>query len=203
MKKGITAVLVVLLATTAMAQKNKKVMLEQIAKLQAHLYQVKQGYNIAKKGLNTVTKWTKGEFDLHKVYLNSLKTVNPNVKDAQKIDACRDLYKEIVNGFTGVLDQSQSSGMFVPQEIQYFRSVYDNLIKNCIETMDNLKMVTSDGQVEMTDDQRMKRIDEYYAQMQENYVFAVAFCTDMQALENARRKHKQEAEQLRVLFGLD
>ena len=203
MKKGIMAVMLALLATTAIAQKNKKVMLEQIAKLQAHLYQVKQGYNIAKKGINTITKWTNGEFDLHKLHFNSLKTVNPNVKDSQKIDACRDLYKEIVNGFTGVLNEAQSSGMFVAQEIQYFRSVYDNLIKNCIETMDNLKMVTSDGQVEMTDDQRMKRINECYEQMQENYAFAVAICTDMQALEHARRKHKQEAEQLRILFGLD
>lgn len=203
MKKGIMAAAVVLLATTAMGQKNQKVMLEQIVKLQAHLYQVKQGYNIAKKGLNTVTKWTNGEFDLHKVYFKSLKTVNPNVGGSQKIDACRDLYKEIVNGFTGVINQAQSSGMFVPQEIQYFRGVYDNLIKNCIETMDNLKMVTSDGQVEMSDDQRMKRINACYEQMQENYAFAVAFCTDMQALEHARRKHKQEAEQLRILFGLD
>lgn len=195
--------MVVCITSSAMGQKNQKVMLEQIAKLQTQIANVKRGYDIAKKGLNTITKWTKGEFDLHKVYFKSLNNVNPNIKNTEKISACRDLYKEIVNGFTDVINDAQSSGLFVPQEIQYFREVYENLIKNCIETMDNLKAVTSDGQLEMTDDQRLKRIDEYYAQMQENYAFAVAFCTDIQALGHARIKYKEEVQQLRILFGLD
>src|SRR5690606_30664963 len=123
-----------------------------------------------------------GEFNLHKDHFNSLKTVNPNIKNMDKVGAARDLYKEIVNGCTEALNQAQSSGMFVPQEIQYFRGVYDKLIKDCLETLDNLKLITTDGKVEMTDDQRMARINKCHERMQENYAFAVAFCTDMKAL---------------------
>lgn len=203
MKKVVLAVMAVFVAATAMGQQNQKRMLEQIAKLQIQIANVKRGYDIAKDGLNTITKWTNGEFDLHKAHFKSLKNVNPNIRDSEKPRACRELYKEIVNGVANALNDAQSSGMFVVQEIEYFRGVCDKLFQDCLETLDNLKMVTSDGQVEMTDDQRMKRVNEYYEQMQEHYAFAVAFCTDMKALEHARRKHKEDVEQRRRLFGLD
>jgi len=50
----------------------KKYLLQQIAALQVYIGYAQKGYRIAKEGLTTIGGFTKGEFDLHSDFINSL-----------------------------------------------------------------------------------------------------------------------------------
>ncbi len=204
MKKVMTVVLALVIATTALAQKGKdfEVMIEQIIKLQIHIHKVKKGWQIAKEGLNTIGNWTNGEYKLHTAHFNSLVTVNPNIKNSEKVTQARQIYREILREFNSTIIRAQSSGMFAPEEISYYNQVNERMILDCRELIENMTAMVSDGQLKMTDDERMANIDKYHEQMLANYTLARNFCADVRSVQIARKQYKEDAEQVRKLFGL-
>lgn len=205
MKKVMTVVLALAVAGTAIAQKSGdyKVMLQQIAKLQVQIYQVKQGYDIVRNGLNTIGNWTNGEYKLHQNHFNSLVNVNPNIKNSEKVQEARKIYREILREFNSAIVRAQGSGLFDPKEITYYNQVNERLIKDCRHLIESLTAMVSDGQLKMTDDERMANIDKYHAEMLSNYTFARNFCGDIRSTQLARKKYKDDAEQVRMLFGIE
>lgn len=95
MKKLIMLCLFAAIATATQAQNvaeltkqkktQKKYLIEQIVALQLYISYVKKGYSIAKEGLNTISAFKRGEFNLHTNYFNSLKSVNPKIKQYAKV----------------------------------------------------------------------------------------------------------------------
>lgn len=203
MKKLFTVVLMTVSICTAIAQEDFDVMIEQIVKLQIHIQKVKNGWEIAKDGLDKIGNWTNGEYKLHRDHFDSLVKVNPGIKNSQKVQASRQIYREILREFNLTIVRAQSSGMFAPQEIEYYNQVNERMITDCRELIENMTAMVSDGKLKMTDDERMENIDRYYDQMLKNYAFARSFCADIKSVQIARRKYKEDAEQVRKLFGLD
>lgn len=95
MKRLFTLILFALFSLTPKAQTlaewfqqggtQKKYLLQQIAALQVYIGDVQKGYSIAKQGLNTISDIKNDEFNLHKDYFNSLKIVNPKIKNYSKV----------------------------------------------------------------------------------------------------------------------
>lgn len=201
MKRIITMVFALVVANVSQAQNaQQKMLMQHVAELQVQLGLVKKGYQIAKDGLNTVSNWTNGEYGLHKDHFNSLLKVNGSVKDSDKRQASWDVYREILREFNHAIHRAQSSSLFVQEEIKYFNDVYEKVMKDCREILDNISMVSSEGAIKMTDDERLARIDEYYDRMLDNYSFAKSFCTDIRVLAEARKRHKEDVEEVRKLF---
>ena len=63
----------------------KEYLLKQIAALRVYLGYAKEGYSIARKGLNTINDIKQGDFKLHIDKFQSLKGVNPLIKDCARI----------------------------------------------------------------------------------------------------------------------
>jgi len=58
----------------------RKYLVQQIAALKVYLEYLKEGYAVAKKGLNLVGDIKDGNFNSHAEYFGSLKLVNPSVQ---------------------------------------------------------------------------------------------------------------------------
>lgn len=180
----------------------KKYLLQQIAALQVYIGYAQKGYKIAKEGLTTIGGFTKGEFDLHGDYFNSLKKVNPEIKQYAKVADIIAMQLKIVKDYNRSYGQISRSNAFNNGELEYIRRVFSRLLDDCDQTLDELIAVTTSGKLEMKDDERMGRIDRLYLDMQDKYSFSQSFSNDAKTLAVARAKENTEIQTSRALQGI-
>lgn len=180
----------------------KKYLLQQIAALQVYIEYAQKGYKIAKEGLTTIGGFTKGEFNLHGDYFNSLKMVNPEIKQYAKIADIIAMQLKIVQDYNRSYGQISRSNAFNADELDYIRRVFSRLLDDCEETLDELIAVTTNGKLEMKDDERMARIDMLYLDMQDKYTFSQSFSNDAKTLAAARAKENTDVQTSRALQGI-
>ncbi|MDQ2752743.1 MAG: hypothetical protein M3R72_06945 [Bacteroidota bacterium] len=178
-----------------------KYLVQQIASLQAYALVAEKGYSIAKTGLNAIANIKKGDFTLHSDYFSSLKKVNPNVKAYTKIADIIAMQGSIVKACRQQKLNMKSSGQFNRNEISYAGKVFDNLLDGCTEIIDELITVTTDGILQMKDDERIKNIDKLYASMQERYQFSQHFGNDNSKLALQRLREQNDLNVSKGLYG--
>ena len=167
-----------------------KYLVEQISAFQTYLGYVKKGYDIAHKGLATVQNIKNGEWNLHKDFFGSLKNVNPSIMGYAKVADIIAMQIKIVKRTKSLINQCGKDGQFTNQEIGYLEKVCDNLLTDCLKNIDELMMVITSGELEMKDDERIKRIEKIYADMQDKQTFLVSF-GNKAILLSKQRQHEQ------------
>lgn len=204
MKKLLLLVLFTVLVMSNMnAQaKQRKVLLQQIAALKVYIDAAQKGYSIAKKGLNTIGDLKRGEFKLHTDYLNSLKKVNPKIKSYSRVAEIVGLQLKIMKSYRRTYTDFKQGDLFHGSELEYINRVFGRLMDNCNDTLDELMTVTTDGQLEMKDDERMERIDRLYYAMMDNYSFIQSFNKQAKLLHLLRVKENREVQMTSKRYGI-
>src|ERR1700722_18395100 len=157
------------------AQSDIQAMLKQIAKLEIYIVDLEKGYSIAKEGLTTISEIKNGEFSLHSLFFSSLQKVNPMIGKYSKIAEIIADQVSIVSQFKNLLSQLNRSGKINARELNYVNTVYSNISHECGKSLNALIAVTTDGNFEMSDDQRIRRIDGIYNDMKDKYAFTQHF----------------------------
>ncbi len=203
MKKIFLLVLITALTTGNLhAQaKQQRMLLQQIAALQVYIGYAQKGYSAVQKGLNTIGDFKSGEFNLHTDYLNSLKTVNPKIKKYARVTEIIGLQIKIMKSYKSLHQQIQQDDLFHGDEVDYIKRVFEKLIKNCDSNLDELLTIVTDGELEMKDDERMKRIDIIYQNMLDNYTFFESFSNQTKLIAVSKAAELKEAKNSRVLHG--
>lgn len=183
-------------------QTQTKYLIEQIAALQVYLGYLKKGYRITKDGLNLIGNIKNGEFNLHANYFTSLKTVNPNIMKYPKIAAILSMQTDIIHQHYSVMATAKESHQFNTAEIDYIKKVFENLEDESEEDMDELQLVITNGQMQMTDDERIREIDKIYNSVQYKYSFSRSFSDRVKSLAEQRKHGNQGAKELGKLYGI-
>ncbi|MDI5894838.1 hypothetical protein [Flavobacterium algoritolerans] len=183
--------------------KQAEVLLKQIAALQIYIGYAQKGYSVAKKGLNTIGDFKRGEFNLQTDYFNSLKTVNPKIKKYARVAEIISLQVKIIKSYGTIYGQIQQDDLFHGDEVDYIKRVFDRLIENCDDNLEELITIVTDGQLEMKDDERMKRIDAIYQNMLENHTFCESFSNQTRLMSLSRTKDTKEVKTSRALRGIN
>ncbi|MBG6061557.1 hypothetical protein IWX83_001343 [Flavobacterium sp. CG_9.1] len=183
--------------------KQREVLLKQIAALQIYIGYAQKGYSVTKKGLNTIGDFKRGEFNLHTDYFNSLKTVNPKIKKYARVAEIISLQVKIIKSYGTIYGQIQQDDLFHGDEVDYIKRVFYRLIENCDDNLEELITIVTDGQLEMKDDERMKRIDVLYQNMLENYTFCESFSNQTRLKSLSRAKDTREVKTSRALRGIN
>ncbi|UTA69034.1 TerB family tellurite resistance protein [Emticicia sp. 21SJ11W-3] len=175
----------------------------QIAANQVYLEYVKKGYRIARDGLNTISSFKRGEFNLHDAFFQSLKTVNPEVKRYVRIAETVDLQRKIVQEYSKLLKVLTANDAFTVEELDYVRRVFSRLLDDCGLMLDELITVTTNGKLEMKDDERMARIDKLFSDMQDKYTFSQSFSGETKTMAAGRLQEKNDLNTSRALHGIN
>ena len=181
------------------AQSDIKAMLKQIALYIVYLEELKKGIDIARDGLTTIGEIKNGEFNLHNLFFSSLKSVNPKVAKYSKVAEIISDQLSIVASFKSLIQRLNSSGSMTVAEMTYIARVYDHISGECIKCLNDLIAVTTDDQLEMTDDERIKRIDGIYADMKDKYAFALHFANGVDKVALIRNRELYEIDLLKTL----
>jgi hypothetical protein len=171
----------------------------QIAALAELGIEVKHGYSVAKAGLTTIGNYTGMEYGLHGDYFGSLKAVSPAVKNDSDLPAIRADQQEIIAAFNGL----PSLSALTISEQAYVASVRSGVLADCGRDMDELTLVVTPGKLELTDDERLKRLHRVYLSMQDRRVFARAFSVRVALLTGQRVEEQSGCNTLNHLYGID
>jgi hypothetical protein len=182
--------------------KQRKLLLLQIAALQTYIGYAKKGYTVVKNGLNFIGDVKNGEVNLHGDYFSSLKKVNPKVRNYVKAAEIISLQIKILKVHKKTFELLGQDDLFYGDELDYIEKTFEQLIDNCNQTLDQLLIITTDTKLEMTDDQRIERIDGLHKTMMEDYSFCENFSREIKILSLSKAKDKNDVKQSQILLGL-
>ncbi|RXK81292.1 TerB family tellurite resistance protein [Filimonas effusa] len=175
---------------------------EKLAQLKQILTDLKDGYEIVSKGYNAVRDVSKGNFDLHSVFLDGLMQVSPTVRRYRKVAEITGFQVRIVKEYKTAYRVFLRSNLFNSAEIGYLNKVYDNLFQKSLKHLDDLTTVITAGQLRMSDDERLQAIDGIYDQMQDKLSFLRHFNNSTGILAVQRSKQQSEVSRLQKLFDV-
>lgn len=181
----------------------KKYLLQQIAALKVYIEYTEKGYKIARQGLTTIGQVTGGEFNLHGVFFNSLRMVNPEIKRYVRVADIIALEIKIAQDYHNTFGQLLGSNSFSGDELDYIDQAFGRLLADCEGILDELIAIISDSQLEMKDNERMARIDKLYAEMQDNWLFCKTFSNEAKVMELAIIRERNDTATGRALHGIN
>lgn len=179
----------------------RKYLIQQIAALKVYLEYLKKGYKIVDKGLTTIGDIKNGTFNLDKDYLNSLKQVSPVVKNSPKVKEVLVYQHRITSDFRKFLDDCRKDANLSSNEVHYIEDVYQNMLKACDDSIDELAVITTAGEAEMKDDERLLRLDKVHDDMQDKYAFIQDFISSTRLLSLERAKEKNQIKGSKSLYA--
>jgi hypothetical protein len=204
MKKAIFSLLMGLLAIHVHAQKwaewfrqaktQKKYLLEQIAAYRTYLSYLNTGYNLVKDRNNLIGLLKQADLDQHRDKYERLKEASPAVRSNPEVQAIIALGEAIVPIADKTAVQAAQAALLQPTEAAYIKRVFDGLLEQCQQVLEELSFLVTDGKVQLTDAQRLERIHALYADMQVKYTFAYSFSREARILNLTRKRIKTEVD---------
>jgi hypothetical protein len=211
-RRTVLWLLLLLVSVTAQAQflggffsqqgQKKKLMAEQVAGLQVYLGAISSGYHIAAAGLTTAQQLKNGTFSLHTAYFNSLEQVKPVIQHDPKGIAIAELCQQLNGQFAGELRWQKQAGQLSAAELANLQNVAANVQKLAAADMTELADVLTPGKLQLTDEQRLQRLDHLYAAMKDKAAFAASFTAKCRQLALSRKRAQADRETLRKLYGI-
>lgn len=192
------------LKTSAQATEVVQLLLnvEKLAQLKSILSDLKKGYDIVHGGYSTIKELSEGNFSLHKTFLDGLMQANPAVRKYYKVAKIIDYQIVLIKDYKYAFNRFKQSGMLRPNEISYIGSVYGNLLNLSLRNLDELANVVTSGKLRMSDEERLKAIDQIYFEMEEKLSFLKSFNTSTSMLTLQRNKEKQDAQLMKGIYNL-
>ena len=204
--------LLILLLTTAgnsvrlfaQAEEAEQLLLnvEKLAQLKQILTDLKKGYQIVSTGYNTIKNVSQGNFNLHKAFLDALMEVSPTVKNYKKVADIIKYQILIIKEYKSAYSRFKTDVNFNPQELDYFGKVYANLFNQSLKNLDALTTVITANKLRMSDDERLKAIDDIFNSMLDKLTFLRHFNNNTTILAIQRAREKKDANTLQKIYGI-
>ncbi len=205
---GVVALLVLLLLFTSAAQaqsfsfsdlfgqanKQKQYYMQQIAAYNAFEQELKMGYNVVEHGLTGIANINTAELNAHSTYYKSLAQPSSTVTKSTQVQDILTWQTDITNSF------SQPFTGLTSSEQSYVGLVESNLLNACNSDLTDLQNLLSYGTLQMTDDERLKRLAKIHADMQDKYAFSQSFCNSVKLLAIQRQQNNNDTQTLQTLY---
>jgi hypothetical protein len=159
---------------------------EKLSQLKQILSQLYQEYTMLQKGYEDIKGLSQGTFSLHKAFLDGLLLVSPAVSSYPKLADVINKEANLIRDYQAASSYFRRSGIFTTQELDGFSTNYGNFLQRGQKDIDELTLVTTDGQLRMSDAERLSAIDRVDADMTRQLSLLHSF-NNMAALQAAQR----------------
>jgi hypothetical protein len=202
-----TLVVLLLFSVSARAQSDELQQLllnvEKLTQFKSILSDMKQGYQIYQQGYGTISNLSKGNFDLHNVYLTGLMAVNPAVRNNPRVGQIMGQQNDIISEYRRYTNLFRQSGSFNNNELAYINNVFDQVVKQSNANIDDLSNATTAGKLRMSDDDRLRAIDRIYNSSSDQLNFLRYFNRKAVQLSLQRSKDLNDSKTLKRLYGIN
>ena len=176
---------------------------EKLTQLKQILNDMSKGYQIVEKGYSTIRDISHGSFDLHKVFLDGLLAVSPEVKGYYKVAQIIREQSRLVKEYKSALGRFRSDPHFSVSEFGYMAAFYNELFNGSVQTLDALITVLTDGELRASDDERLQQIDALEADMENRLRALERFNNSWEMLSLQRARGQSDVEMVKRLYGLN
>lgn len=175
---------------------------EKLLQLEEILDKMYKGYKILSTGYNTIKDIAEGNFTLHKIFLDGLFAVNPAIKNYRKVAYIIDSQQRLIKEYKRAYSRFGDDPNLTARELQYIEHVFEHLIKESLNNLEELVLVVTASRLRMNDEERFRAIDGIYKQMESKLVFLNVFTGNTQAVAIGRAKEAGDILTLRKLYGV-
>lgn len=204
---GAVLILMLIFSVRAHAQSDELQQLllniEKLTQFKAILSDMKKGYQIYQQGYGTISNLSKGNFDLHNLYLTGLMAVNPAVRNNPRVGQIMSQQNDILSEYKRYASLFRQSGTFNSNELAYINNVFNQLVRQSDANIDDLASVTTAGQLRMSDDDRLRAIDRIYNSSSDQLQFLRFFNRQAVMLSLQRSKDLHDTQTLKRLYGVN
>lgn len=176
--------------------------IEKLGQFKQILTDLKKAYDILYGGYNTIKNISEGNFDLHKTFLDGLLQVSPTVQKYKKIADIVSLQLQLVKEYKSAKSRFGASWQFTISEFNYITGVYDRLVDGSLKDLESLLDVITANRLRMSDDERLKAIDNLYESMADKIVFLRHFNSSTTVLGIQRTKEQNDIDVMRKLYNI-
>lgn len=176
---------------------------QKLSQLKQMLADLKKGYEIVYKGYTTIKSISEGNFNIHQIFLDGLLQVSPAVRNYKKVADIISLQLRIVSEYKSAFKRFKGNGKFTPDEIEYMGKVYSNLFNESVKNLEALTMVVSSGALRMSDDERLKQIDDLYKDMTDKLTFLRHFNNQTSVLAFQRTNEQTQINLSKKIYDIN
>jgi hypothetical protein len=152
--------------------------------------------------LNNISGWLGKEKDLYANYYQELNQVRGLIADYDEIKSVISKQKQLV------MEYRQASSLFnhdahcSPTELKYMGNIYNGILQESLQNLDELLMVVGNLGTQMDDAERLQRISQTAKAMQTNLDHLRQFNRQNAALSLLRAKDAQDRQNVKQLYGI-
>lgn len=176
---------------------------EKLQTLEKMLDNMYMGYKILDNGYTTIKKIAEGDYSIHQAFLDGLMAVNPSVRNYKRIPLIIEYQKLLVQEYKRAWKQLKNDPNLTIDEIFYIESVYKFILQASIRNLDDLAMIITATKLRMSDDERMRAIDNIFFDMENRMVFLRGFNNDTRLLAIQRAFANNNQQNVKKLYGVN
>jgi hypothetical protein len=175
---------------------------EKLSEYKQILSDMYKAYTVVKQGYENIKSIAEGNFNLHQAFLDGLLAVSPVVQNYVKIANIINNEAELVKEYKAAAGYLNSGGRFSAAELNYFNTLYGNLLTGSVRNLDELAMVITAGTLRMSDAERLAAIDRIDKDMTGKLSFLRVFNNEAAIQAGQRGIEQNNISAMRGLFGI-
>jgi flagellin-specific chaperone FliS len=152
--------------------------------------------------LDEIKDWVEQSKDLYSEYFQELWQVKSVIGDYHKVQEIIARQQEILTAYQQGLARFRQDPHFSPAELAQIVSVYGGILAASEKNLEALVTVIQGFALQMTDQQRMSRIDAAASGMDRNWRDMQVFTNQNELISLQRSTDEGDYQSLRKLYGL-
>jgi len=176
------------------ANKQKNYYMQQIAAYNAFHAELKQGYSVIKNGLGGIRDINTAELNAHTAYYHALTTPSSAVKNNTQVKDILNYQQYISTAF------SQTFSGLTSDETNYVQAVKTTVLNECSHNLSDLQNLLATGKLQLSDDERLKRLNAIHAAMLDKYQFSQSFTNSIKMLALGCQQSANDTQTLQSLY---
>jgi len=173
---------------------------KQIAALEELRKLLREGYQEAEDGEDSIEMITGEELAVHKQFLDGLRLVKPALKDSAELMSSYALVAILVERVNETLDNYVQQTALTQEEIEWLSSYLRDLIREIRSDLRELEDLTTGNELEMKDAERRETIHMVEQDIRAGYENGMTFLEQMNELLIMSKQQKANVEFLKKLL---
>jgi len=153
--------------------------------------------------LNDISGWLDKEKKLYAGYYNELQQVKSVIADYELVKNVVKQQEELVKEYHRAYSLFQQDNNFSPTEISYMRQVYNGILQQSIQNLNEVVLAISNMSTQMSDGERLGLIHKASRKLQQNLNDLRLFNNNGVQLSLQRAKDRNNMATVKKLYGLN
>lgn len=176
--------------------------MEKLVQLRLMLQQAKQGYQLLQNGYTAVRDAARGNYDLHKSYLDGLLQVSGQVRNAPAVKRITANWVQVQKEYRDWLTEMHGIGAGKFMEMALWNQRYQQVGYEMGDLLDQLEVLLAAGGLRMSEGERLAAIERLAVASDQQLLVLRQFIKEQTVLVAGKVQQEKDRQAILRLYGL-